>query len=652
MQKIKFSVKIPDLDYWKKQIKCQYACPVHTDARGYVRAIAEGNFEKAYLIARGPNPLASICSRVCGAPCESSCRRNDYDQPLAIRALKRFICDRYGSFSEGRNSKEHFAYLRKTAAKYVPYQCQDKEEFLPFMQSLMRGDIPKVEGKSVGIIGSGPSGLAAAHDLALMGFSVTVYEMEPILGGMLSVGIPEYRLPRDLIAAEVDSILSLGVKAITNCCVGKELSFAELRQRHDTVIIAVGAKRSRTAPYPGADAQGVIGGVEFLRDVALGNPPPLGRRVVVVGGGDAAMDSARSALRVTDTFKTEEQGESYLALDAALMASRLGDREINIVYRRSRAEMPAVETEIYETDEEGVRFHLLTNPVSIEKTEQGTVKGIWCQKMALGEIDSSGRRQPVPIEGSKFFMACDNVIVAIGQSFDLSFIDARSDGIPMTDNGLIDCDPVSGSTAAPDVFVAGDLAHGPKLLIDAVSSGKAVARRIYEKTTGNHISFADVELHFPLTSYERETGYENQHRVTLPTVPIEKRSGNIKHPVELGFSTQQALREAERCFDCGVNTIFDGQRCVLCGGCVDICPENCLQIVPLDQLADDGSLHELFSRQPDGIASEITSAIIKDGTICIRCGLCAERCPTDAITMEQLSCKSNVSAGNTGVEPD
>lgn len=647
-----FTIEIPDLNYWKKQISCQHACPVHTDARGYVRAIAEGKLEKAYLIARGPNPLASICSRVCGAPCESSCRRSDYDQPLAIRALKRFICDRYGSLSEGSNSREHFAYLRKAAAKYVPYQNQDKEEFLPFMQSLMRGDVPKVEGKSVGIIGSGPSGLAAAHDLALMGFSVTIYEMEPMLGGMLSVGIPEYRLPRDLIAAEVDSILSLGVKAVTNCCVGQDISFAELRQRHDTVIVAVGAKQSRTAPYPGIDAQGVIGGVEFLRDVALGNPPPLGRRVVVVGGGDAAMDSARSALRVTDTFLTEEQGESYLALDAAVMASHIGGREINIVYRRSRAEMPAVETEIFETDEEGVRFHLLTNPVSIEKTEQGTVKGIWCQKMALGEPDAGGRRQPVPIEGSEFFMACDNVIVAIGQTFDLSFIDAPNDRISMTDHGLIACDPETGSTSAPDVFVAGDLAHGPKLLINAVASGKAVARTIYEKCTGNHISFADVELHFPLAVYERETGYEKQHRTTLPTVPIEQRSGNIKRPVELGFSAEQALCEAGRCFDCGVNTIFDGQRCILCGGCVDVCPENCLRIVGLDQLSDNGSLQKILARLDDGVPSEITSAIIKDETICIRCGLCAERCPTDAITMEQLSCRSSAGTENTGGMPD
>ncbi|MCL4691840.1 MAG: FAD-dependent oxidoreductase, partial [Candidatus Hydrogenedentes bacterium] len=244
-------VNIPDIQYWKDQIKCQAACPVRTDARGYIRAIAEGKEEYAYLIARGPNPLASICGRVCGAPCETACRRGDYDEPVAIRALKRYVCDQFGPESRNDNKSGLLDFLKNAAEQDPARQCQGKEELLPLLQSLLRRDIPKADGFSVGIIGSGPAGLAAAHDLALLGFSVTIYEMEPVLAGMLAVGVPEYRLPRDLIRAEVEVITSMGVRAVTNCCVGSDISLPELRTRHDAVIVAAGAKRSRRLSIPG-----------------------------------------------------------------------------------------------------------------------------------------------------------------------------------------------------------------------------------------------------------------------------------------------------------------------------------------------------------------------------------------------------------------
>ena len=640
----RYQVEIPTAEYWRRQIKCQDACPVRTDARGYVRAIAAGHAELAYLIARGPNPLASICGRVCGAPCEAACRRGDYDQSISIRALKRFVCDGFGPEARPDGGKTLLDYIKQTSGQYPSERCKAGEELLPLLQSLTDGRISLVKNKSVGIVGSGPAGLAAAHDLALLGFSVTIYEMESVLGGMLAVGIPQYRLPRDLIKAEMETILALGVEPVTDCCVGSDVSLPELRGRHDAVIIAVGAKRSRKSPYPGSDAKGVLGGVEFLRDVALGTSTPLGRRVVVVGGGDAAMDSARTALRVQGGEEDDagEQGEHYLAVDAARVASRFGGREINIVYRRSRAEMPAVKSEIYEADEEGIHFHLLTNPVSIEKNERGEVRGIWCQKMELGQPDASGRRRPVAIEGSNFFMECDNVLIAIGQAFDVSFVDPKRDGLVLTDWGTIECDAQTGTTAAEDVFVAGDLAHGAKLLIHAVASGKAVARTIYEKFTQRPITAQSVQLHFPLPVYEREPGYEKHDRLDPHTVPLDKRFADADRPVELPFTPQQALCEAGRCFDCGVNTIFDGGRCILCGGCVDVCPQNCLRIVSLDQMAEynplgDGGMKDVTSAQLGEVPPEAASAIIKDETICIRCGLCAERCPSGAITMERLS---------------
>ena len=645
----RYRAEVPAAEYWRRQIKCQRACPVHTDARGYVRAIAEGHEELAYLIARGPNPLASICGRVCGAPCEAACRRADYDQGIAIRALKRSVCERFGPEGRPQRGKGLLDYLKDISERLWSRPCRDKEELLPFLRSLTGGRVPLARGRKVGIVGSGPAGLAAAHDLALLGFDVTIYEVEPVLGGMLAVGIPHYRLPRDLIRAEVETILGLGVEPVTNCHVGRDVSLPELRRRHDAVVIAVGAKRSRRPSYPGSDAQGVIGGVEFLRDVALGISPALGRRVVVVGGGDAAMDAARTALRVRTTHKDTttttttdeddagEQGEHYLAMDAARTASLLGGREIHVVYRRSRAEMPAVESEIEEAHEEGIRFHLLSSPVRIEKNDRGQVRGIWCEKMELGEPDAGGRREPVPVKGSEHFLECESVLMAIGQVFDLSFVDPERDGLSMAKDGRIDCDPATGATSAADVFVAGDLAHGPKLLIHAVASGKAAARSVYERLTGRKIAAEQVELHFPLPTYEREPNYEKQGRLRPGTRPLEERFAAMNRPVELGFTAEQARREAGRCFDCGVNTIFDGGRCVLCGGCVDVCPERCLRIVSVDQLLPHGELERVVSGQLGDFPARAASAILKDETVCIRCGLCAERCPTGAITMERFS---------------
>ncbi len=634
----RFRVEVPSTDYWRRQINCQHACPVSTDARAYVRAIAHGDDERAYLVARGPNPLASICGRVCGAPCEAACRRGQLDQPISIRTLKRYVCDRFGPETRPDGGRSLIEYLKRTAARYGSRQCQEREELLLLLQSLSDARIQRVPDKSVGIVGSGPAGLAAAHDLALLGFSVTIYEMEPVLGGMLAVGIPHYRLPRELIQAEIEVIVGLGVQPATTCCVGRDVSLPELRARHDAVILAVGAKRSRRPGYPGSDADGVIGGVEFLRDAALGRPPVLGRRVVVVGGGDAAMDAARMALRVRagETDDAEQQGEQHLAVDAARTAYRMGGREVHIVYRRTRGEMPAVKSEVDEAGEEGVQFHFLCNPVRIDKDERSRVQGVWCQRMEPGEPDASGRRRPVPVEGSEHFIECDNVLLAVGQTFDLSFVDPQRDGLRLADDGRIDCHPRRGTTAARDVFVAGDLAHGPKLLIHAVASGKAVARSVYEALTGRAIVGEQMELHLPLPDYQREAGYEQRPRAAPRTVPLHDRFAAANRPIELGLDEWQARSEAGRCFDCGVNTIFHGERCVLCGGCVDVCPELCLRIVSAEELSGAREVEEAVAGQLGGFPAAGASAIIKDETLCIRCGLCAERCPSGAITMERF----------------
>ncbi len=621
-------VEVPDRQYWKEQIKCQAACPVHTDARGYVRAIAEGDDALAYLIARGPNPLASVCGRVCGAPCETACRRGDVDKPIAIRALKRFVCDRFGPESRKGDGSAFIAFLKEAALRAQSRACLDRDELLFLLQGLMRGDVTPVTDKSVGVIGSGPAGLAAAHDLALLGFSVTIYEMEPVLAGMLTTGIPEYRLPRDLVRAEVDVIRAMGVKAVTNCRVGEDISFPDLRARHDAVVIATGAKSSRKLNLPGADAKGVYGGVEFLRDVFLGRPPALGQRVVVIGGGNVAYDVGRTVLR-------------QISLDAARTAVRRpGVGKVHLCSLESLEEMPADDIEIIEGDEEGIVRCNSVGPKAILTDAQGAVRGVLFQK-CLQVFDADGRFKPIFDENVTMEIPCDNVLLAIGQTYDLSFIDGERDGLRLLPNGLIECDQETGRTSAPDVFVAGDLAYGTKLLIHAVASGKAVARTIYQSVTGRALRAESVELHFPLADYAREPDYEKLKRVPLPTLPVEQRLANPAALVEEGYDEGAARREASRCLNCGVNTIFDGEKCVLCGGCVEVCPESCLDIVSAGELQPVAPVPALFDALLEPMSPVQASAIVKDETRCIRCALCAERCPTGAITMEAFHFKEN-----------
>lgn len=610
------SVEIPGQDYWKRQIRCQAACPVGTDARGYVRAIAAGDDELAYLIARGPNPLASICGRVCGAPCETACRRGDLDSPISIRALKRFVCEKHGPEGRPDGGKQLVAFLVDAGKRYGARECRGKEDLLGIFQALLDGRLKTLEQGSVGIIGSGPAGLAAAHDLAILGAQVTIYEMESVLAGMLAVGIPEYRLPRDLIRAEVEVITSLGVEAVTNCTIGKDISLAELRERHDVVIIAVGAKKSRALPIPGGDAVGVFGGVEYLRDVALGNEVALGDRVVVIGGGNVAYDVSRTVVRQT-------------SVDAARTAIRSGAGHTFLCSLESLDEMPADDVEILEGDEEGVTRRNSLGPTEILTDANGRVTGVKFQRCL--RVFDDGRFSPKFDSSDVTTIHCDSVIVSIGQSSDLAFIDSQRDGIQVSDRGAIVCNPETGTTSAKDVFVAGDLAYGPKLLIHAVASGKAVARAVYEKLSGQRIEIEDTQLHFAQREYSREACYERIPRQKLESLPVQERVGSQQSVVERGFTEEQARCEASRCLDCGINTIFDGDVCILCGGCVDVCPEMCLRIVSTERLPSSVAESSVSEHLEPG-----NSAIIKDETRCIRCALCAERCPPGAITMERF----------------
>ncbi len=617
-----YRTRLADADYWREQIKCQYACPVHTDARGYVRAIAAADYEQAYLIARGPNPLASLCGRICGAPCEAACRRGSIDQPIAIRALKRFVCEQFGSESRTDPGAEMFPYLEN---RNVARDCDEQDELSHLLQFLVQTEFPKPQGEPIAVIGSGPAGLAAGHDLALLGFRPTIFEMEPYPAGMLYTGVPGYRLPRELIQAEVAVIQALGVDIQCNTQVGRDITFADLRRDFSAVIIACGAKRSRALPIPNADAIGVMGGVDFLRDVALGKKVELGQRVIVIGGGNVAYDVARTVLR---------QEEYDVSRTAARMA---GVRQVNLVCLESLDEMPADTVEILEGAEEGVLRHNSWGPKEIlirEGNGQKFVRGVKFVRCAQ-VYDENKRFAPKFDESVTTEIEGDTVLLSVGQSADLSFLDAQRDGIEMRSPQAIVNDPATGATSAPGVFVAGDIAYGPRLMIHAIASGKQAARSVYRYLRGREISPEEVQFHFPIEQYSREKHYERRHRLHIPIRSAEERLREPSALVEIGYNENQARAEAGRCLDCGVNTIFDGERCILCGGCVDVCPTVCLKLVSFDRLTLSSEL-ETATRELALDPLDL-SAIIKDEDRCIRCGLCAQRCPTTAITMERFT---------------
>ncbi|UCF67248.1 MAG: FAD-dependent oxidoreductase [Acidobacteriota bacterium] len=623
-------VELPGQGYHRELIACQQACPVRTDARGYVRAIADGRYEEAYLLARGPNPFASICGRICGAPCEAACRRGrvprtdddghfvDVDRPVSIRALKRFACERSGV--DVREPGRVLAELRQ----FVPEVGADADEMAALLRSLSAGAFEPAAGQSVAIIGAGPAGLSAAHDLALLGFRPLVFEMEPLAAGMLGLGVPEYRLPRELIRREIAVIEALGVEIRCGVIVGRDVSLADLRRDHAAVIIAVGAKRSRLLGLPGERGPHVYGGVDLLRSVALGEPFPLGDDVVVIGGGNVAYDVARTVVR-------------QAAYDAARTAARLpGARKVRLVSLETLEEMPADTVEIVEGDEEGIERLNGWGPVEIGRDGQGGVTHAVIQR-CLRVYDERRRFAPVFDPSDRRELSCDTVLLAAGQAPDLSFVENGGEDIEQLRPGWPKVDPDTLETTAPGVFVTGDLAHGTRLLIDAVASGKHVARSVYRHVTGRTIRPESLEFHLPIERYARERGYEARRRLDVPTRSARERLADPRAVVEIGFDQEEARFEASRCLDCGVTPVFDGARCVLCGGCVDVCPTLCLKLAPLSSLEPSPALQDLIARTlGEGVDRTEHSAIIKDEDRCIRCGLCATRCPADAISMERV----------------
>jgi formate dehydrogenase beta subunit len=629
---VKSRTKLVDLEWLESNFPCMQACPVHTQAGRYVSFIAQGRYEEAYRYARVPNPFASICGRVCGHPCEPACRRGQFDLPISIRALKRFVTERYGP--ESRNPVDVF--------RDRPHATRPE---------------------NVAIIGSGPAGMSAAHDLALLGYPVTVFEAAAVPGGMMHLGIPEYRLPRDVLQAQIREILDLGPELRLNMRLGRDFSLEDLRhQGYKAVLLAFGLHRSRDLNLPGNDLDGVVKGIDFLLNVNLGYRFQIGKQVVVIGGGNVAIDVARSAMReqqqklmtdiagvvLPDQLSSSEMDVVMKEfMDVSRQALRMGAREVHLVCLESREEMPASEEEIEEGLTEGIKIHPSFGPKQFVG-KNGKLTGLEVIR-CTSVFDAQRRFSPTFAPGTETIIPCDTVILAIGQASDLSFL-KPSDGLEITRQGTLKIDPETLMTTAPGIFAAGDIAFGPRLIINAVADGKKAAEQIDKFLRGPEWQpkpqFVQITV---LDHHKMAEGYDEYSRLAVPVIPLERRTGVTE--VETGFTEEQARREASRCLQCWINTIFEGSEangseCILCGGCVDVCPEDCLQLVPLRQLefsgetlrqlstTSDSRATELLHLSPDDLATAEGSVMVKDETICIRCGLCAERCPVHTITME------------------
>jgi heterodisulfide reductase subunit A len=509
---------------------CKDACPAHIDVQGYVALIGQGKFAEALALIRQTIPFPGVIGRVCNHPCEDACNRGEYDrQPIAICSLKRFVADQELAEAE-------------------------IGELVDWDQSTNPKSTQSTDVRKIAVVGAGPAGLTAAHDLALQGYGVTVFEALPVAGGMLAVGIPDYRLPRDVLDREIGRIQALGVKIELNTPIGGEgcPSLDDLRRDYAAVFVGVGAHLERQLRIEGEDLAGVAPGAIFLREMSLGKAIAIGERVAVVGGGNVAIDAARSALR-------------------------LGAGEVTIVYRRSRVEMPASAWEVEDAEEEGVQFHFLANPIRI-LGQDGHITGMECIRMELGEPDASGRRRPIPIAGSEFVLDVDMVIPAIGQTPDLAFMgDAGSRTLPVTRWETLAADPDTLATGVPGVFAGGDAVSGPATAIKAIAAGKRAAESIHRFLQGEELAVPARGLPVVHSDDVDVRRARKEARATMPKLAHDTRVADFAE-VEQGFSAEQAVAEAQRCLNCAV--------CSECRQCVVACQPQAIDHDMTDQVVE------------------------------------------------------------------
>ncbi len=471
---------------------CQAACPVGTNAGLYVSLIAQGRYDEALQVAAEPNPFPSICGRVCTAPCEDICRRAEFDAPIAIRDLKRFATD-------------HGMPTKRTVRPPAHHYRQ-----------------------KVAIVGAGPTGLSAAYYLARRGYPVTIFDAMPVAGGMMAIGIPEYRLPRVELNRDIDAIRALGVEFCLNTAIGRDISLDQLKKQYAVVLLAVGAQRSQRLDIPGeVELEGVLPATTFLKEYNLEPHTRLSGVVVVVGGGSTAMDAARSALRA-------------------------GAGEIHVLYRRTQAEMPAQKEEVRAALAEGITLHELVTPVRV--IGQDRVRAVRCQRMALAEPDERGRRRPVPSKDPEFDLPCDALLVAVGEAPDPSFL-PKGTSVEVNAWGGLLVNPDTLATGARGIFAAGDVTYGPKSIIHAAAHGRQVARSIHAHLRRHHPE--DVP-EMPDDDLQTVSTLPSSGAVTLDLRPASREEMALRTDATLdraiefagGLSEDQARREASRCLRC------------------------------------------------------------------------------------------------------
>ena len=474
---------------------CRQTCPAEIDIPLYISQIRDGDYEGAVHTIRERNPLLLSCGRVCPHPCESYCRRGIEDDPVSINQLKRFVAD-----------------LEMNSGKRLPIPCAPDT------------------GKRIAVIGGGPAGLSCAYFLRRLGHEVTIYEAMPEMGGIIRYGIPEYRLPKKVLAWEIEGILNLGIEHHTNMRLGVDFDLDSIiKKGFDAIFLGVGAWNDYNLKIEGEDLKGSFKGIDFLSRVASGEKVPIGRRAAVIGGGNSAIDCVRTLVR-------------------------LGAKEVYIVYRRTRKEMPANEVEIVAAEHEGIKFHFLAAPVSVVGDDNGNVTHLEFLKMELGEADASGRRRPVPIEGSETLMDIDMLITAIGQTPDVSFTqkERRLEDLEITRWKTIDNNPETLQSSIPYIFTGGDSATGPSLVVTAIGGGRRAAASIHQYLSGEPVEPPEKSLfqkHIQESIFESVEGIKKSHRAEMPELEVEYRIKSMDE-VDLVLDEKDALNESKRCLSC------------------------------------------------------------------------------------------------------
>jgi len=584
--------------WYQDNIPCQEACPVKTNCRGYLNLAAAGEFEKAWELALDPNPMASICGSVCAAPCETACRRKEVDKPLSIRYVKKFLSD----WTHENVSVDGQGYRQPAPPVFGP------------------------PAKKVAVVGAGCAGLAAASDLAKLGFGVTVYDALDQAGGTTLAGVPPFRLPREVIDRDIAGIVNENVELKMSTFVGRDIKLRELHERFDAVLITAGCFEPNYIGIPGEESEGVMAGIVFLERAYRGRPVDVGKRVVVLGGG-------------------------YTAMDCASTSWRLGAEDIYIVYRRGRDEVVVDEEELGETAREGIEFVWLASPVEVLTGPDGKVRGVKFVRNRLGAPDKSGRRTAEPIEGSEFEIPCETVLLALGQAPDATFL-GEFEEFRVKRARDLKIDPQTFQSAIESIFMAGDYRTGPTTIIEAVAEGRAAAQQVaryldpmaaavsvpeyHEIVTLRRSSVPDnlgqIALQGELARvfHNMSVDYDRIPRQEMPKLTKGERRGLFLE-VNRGYETAQAVAESDRCLKCNFNIEIIGELCIICGGCVDVCPMDVIHMVDMSDVVDDGSIPGVgeAKKWQNGVA------FFLDETACIRCALCVIRCPTDAITMNR-----------------